>query len=349
MPVTSALGQPGCQRARQRVDRPLELVHLLTGRVHEVDVLRQRLAQRARHRLDTTVGDEPPPDLGFDQFLEHLEAAVVVLAGEALVERAFADLLVLLRALHHLLDQTFGVELPQRPVQVVRTADRSARLHPREARDRSPRQHPHLLAVHVHQRVEEHLRELLVRHLAHRAAGFHGLAQLLEIGALGAFLATPRPRPRAEHREVDLEHGLEHLGVAVVLHQRRLERGAERVAVLERDVLDRAHRVEVLGHRHRQAGDAQLVYEALEDVEHLRIGCERSHVTTPSTPTLSCEVDQRFEAMAQPLVDHEYGSLAARLAAASPRAGLRSVRTLHLAVTCGWSPARRRRALCAPW
>ena len=55
------------------------------------------------------------------------------------------------------------------------------------------REHPQLLAVHVHQRVEEHLRELLVRDLAHRAAGLHRLAQLLEVapGALGVASDSP--------------------------------------------------------------------------------------------------------------------------------------------------------------
>ena len=194
VPVPPALREPRGQRARQRVDRALQLLHLLARRVHEVDVFGQRLAQRARHRLDAAVGDEPAPDLGLDQLLEHLEPALEVLVREALVERAFADLLVLLGLLHHLADETFGVELPQRAVQVVRTADRAARLHPREARDRGRREQAQLLAVHVHQRVEEHLRELLVRDLAHRAGAFHRLAQLLEVGVLTGRLAR-RPRP----------------------------------------------------------------------------------------------------------------------------------------------------------
>ena len=95
--VPPALREPGRQRARQRVDRLLELLHLFARRVHEVDVFGQRLAQRARHRLDATVGDEPAADLGLDQLLEDLEPAFEVLAREALVERALADLLVLLR------------------------------------------------------------------------------------------------------------------------------------------------------------------------------------------------------------------------------------------------------------
>ena len=214
VPVPPALREPGRERARQRVDRPLELLHLLARRVHEVDVFGQRLAQRARHRLDTAVGDEPAADLGFDQLLEDLEPAFVVLAREALVERAFADLLSSCCACSIiLLDETFGVELPQRPVQVVRAADRPARLHAREARDRGRREHPQLLAVHVHQRVEEHLRELLVRELAHRAAGLHRGASCSKSAAVAAAFArlAALVDAGAEHREVHLEHGLEHL------------------------------------------------------------------------------------------------------------------------------------------
>ena len=47
-------------------------------------------------------------------------------------------------------------------------------------------------------RVEEHLRELFVRELAHRAAGVHLVAELVEVGLrvgaeLAAFAAGRRP------------------------------------------------------------------------------------------------------------------------------------------------------------
>ena len=74
----------------------------------------------------------------------------------------------------------------------------------------------------------------------------------------------------AEQREVHLEDGLERLLVALVLHQRRAEDGLEHVAVVDVDVLQRAHGVEVLGHRDREPRGAQLVDEALEDVEQRR-------------------------------------------------------------------------------
>ena len=61
--------------------------HLLAGGVHEVDVLGQRLAQRAGHRLDAPVGHEGPADLGLDLLLQLLDAGLVLVLLEALLER----------------------------------------------------------------------------------------------------------------------------------------------------------------------------------------------------------------------------------------------------------------------
>ena len=278
--VPPALREPGRERTRQRVDRLLQLLHLLARRVHEVDVFGQRLAQRARHRLDAAVGDEPAADLGLDHLLQDLEPAFEVFRASRSSNAPSPIAVVLLGLLHHLADETVGVELPQRAVEVVRAADRPARLHAREARDRGAPRACAAARVHAHQRVEEHLRELFVGHLAHRAAAVHRGAELLEVGLrVGADL---RPfavlvDAGAEDREVHLEHRVEHLVVPVVLHERRAERGLERVAVVERHVLDRAHRVEVLGHRHRQAREPELVHEALQHVEHVGSAAHGGH------------------------------------------------------------------------
>jgi hypothetical protein len=52
--------------ARKGLDGAAQRAHLLAGGMHEVDVLRQRLAQGARHRLHPAIGHEPAPDLGLD-------------------------------------------------------------------------------------------------------------------------------------------------------------------------------------------------------------------------------------------------------------------------------------------
>ena len=72
----------------------------------------------------------------------------------------------------------------------------------------------------------------------------------------------------APQREVDLEDRLEGPPVGVVLHQRGRQGVLERLAVLERDVLDRLHGVEVLGEADRQARLAQLGDEPGEQLEH---------------------------------------------------------------------------------
>ena len=139
-------------------------------------------------------------------------------------ELAVGGLALLAGAAHHAGAEVVEVELAQRPVEVVRAADRPARLHARELGDGHRGEPAQLVAVHAHQRVEEHLGELLARELP--AA------------------ATRRPRPtsprgrarrgrpspssvdtRGVQREVHVEDGLERLPVVVVLHERRAERG----------------------------------------------------------------------------------------------------------------------------
>jgi hypothetical protein len=53
-----------------------------------------------------------------------------------------------------------------------------------------------------------------------------------------------------------------------VLDQRGRQRRLEGGPVLHRDELERPHGVEILGHRHRQAGGPQLVDEARQQIEH---------------------------------------------------------------------------------
>ena len=81
--------------------------------------------------------------------------------------------------------------------------------------------------------------------------------------------ATRRRRRRwrtalPRQREVDLEHGLEGAPVGVVLHQRGGQGVLEGLPVLERDVRDRLHGVEVLGQADREPGRAQLADEPAE-------------------------------------------------------------------------------------
>ena len=101
----AALREPGRERARQRIDRALQRLHLVARRVHEVDVFRQRLAQRARHRLDAAVGNETPADLRLDHLLQHPQATLEVFARESLVVGALTDVARVLRPLHQLADE----------------------------------------------------------------------------------------------------------------------------------------------------------------------------------------------------------------------------------------------------
>jgi hypothetical protein len=167
------------------------------------------------------------------------------------------------------------VDLAQRAVEVVRAADRASRLHPRVLLHRERGEAPQLVVVHVHERVHEHRRDLLAGEplTATFASALAGLAvgALLALAVLGAPVAGAvalGADALAEQREVDVEHGVERAAVAVVLHERGGERLLEQRAVVELDVLDRPHRVEVLGHRHREPRRTQLVHEPLEHIKH---------------------------------------------------------------------------------
>ena len=81
--------------------------------------------------------------------------------------------------------------------------------------------------------------------------------------------------PVSMTENLDAMRAVEHVDIA--------ERGFEGRAVVERHVLDRAHGIEVLGHRHRKAGEPELVHEALEHVEHGRVG-GGSHAFTARGP-----------------------------------------------------------------
>ena len=93
--VATLAGQAGGELAGERLQRLLQVLHLVARGVHELDVFGQRLAQRLGHGLGTAVGDEAATDLGLDLLLELLDAIVVLVALEPLLERGelAADLL----------------------------------------------------------------------------------------------------------------------------------------------------------------------------------------------------------------------------------------------------------------
>ena len=251
----------------------LEREHLVARRVHELDVFGQRLAQRARHRLHAAVGDEPATDLLLDQLAQLLQPGVDFLAREALVERRLRRLALVARHAHHPHGEIVEVEHPQRAVEVVGAADGTTRLHPRVLLHREGGEAAQLVAVHVHQRGEEHRRQLLARDAGTGAvAAALALAGHVDLVAapLGALAVVLARDAVAEQREVDVEDGVERLLVALVLDEGGAQDALEQLAIVDVDELDGAHRVEVLGHRHRQPGRAQLVDEPLEDVEQRR-------------------------------------------------------------------------------
>ena len=100
--------------------------------MHEVDIFRKRFAERLRHRLDSPIGDQATADLRLNLLLEFVDAALVLVALETLLEvgEIFALALVVLVLFEEPFKDTVEIEVPQRPVQVIRTSDGTAWLHP---------------------------------------------------------------------------------------------------------------------------------------------------------------------------------------------------------------------------
>ena len=210
-----------------------------------------------------------PADLGLDLLLQLIDAGLVLVLLEALLERRERLGRVLPGLLHQPVEHAVEIEVPQRAVEVVGAADGPARLHAGVAAHRLAGDRAHQRVVAAQERLVEHLGDLLGRHvLAAPAAGARAVAlhlllllELLEQLGQGVLVAVADAELRAAEREVHLEHRLEGAPVGVVLHQRGGQRVLERLAVLERDVLDRLHGVEVLGEAHRQPGLAELLDE----------------------------------------------------------------------------------------
>ena len=176
--VAALAGQAHGELAGEGLQRLAQHHHLLAGGVHEVDVLGQRLAQRAGHGLHTPVGHEAPADLGLDLLLQLLDAGLELVALEALLELGERLGALLAGLLHELLEQVVEIEVPQRAVQVVGAADRAARLHAGEALHRLAGDGAHHAGVALLQRLHQHLGDLLGRHGVHGATATRLVAVL---------------------------------------------------------------------------------------------------------------------------------------------------------------------------
>ncbi len=121
--------------AAQGAQRALELGHLVAVGVHDVEVLGQGAAHRARQRLGAAVLDQALADHALDLALEGLDPRVGLVAREARVELVAGG--VRAHGQAHL--EGLEVEAAQGPVEVVGAADGPARLHPGEARHRLAR------------------------------------------------------------------------------------------------------------------------------------------------------------------------------------------------------------------
>ena len=108
--------------------RPLDVGQLLACGVHQIDVLDERRAQRSRHGLGATVGDETSDDLAPHLGTQQVDQAVGCPLQRAV--RASGSAVGVGRFAAAESRRSFGVETMHHPVEVVAPADRPARLEP---------------------------------------------------------------------------------------------------------------------------------------------------------------------------------------------------------------------------
>ncbi len=194
--MAALAGESGRQLAREGLDGLAHRLELVARRVHELDVLRQRLAHAARERLGPSVSDQPAPDLGLDLLLQLIDAGLVLVLEQSLLEsgeptwppasqhRSARGLAVCCRVGragsaarqcaslgHEPGKDAVEVQIPKRPVEVVRAADRAPRLHARKTRHRETCDGAEQHLVAVVEGSEEHRRDLLGRDRLEGAGG----------------------------------------------------------------------------------------------------------------------------------------------------------------------------------
>ena len=269
--LAASAGQP----PGERLDHAAHGDDLLARGVQEVDVLGQRAAQGAGHGRGAAVVHQAAAHLGLHGLAESLQLGLVLLDLQP------AEQAGLFTGLLWVVDQTgeqpVGIHGAQRAEHVVGARDRAAGL------DRGVPVHEHAGngaqhdLVPVAQGVEQQFGQGRVVERSHRAAApAPGSGLAFACAGLGGlprfrvgFCVGGVGRQGAGRRgEVEVEEGVEGELVIVVLDQRRAQGGLDAVALGERQVVQAPDRIDLLGHRDRDADLAQLGDHAFEGGKH---------------------------------------------------------------------------------
>ena len=214
------------------------------------------LRTRLGHRLRPPVGDQPAADLGLDLPAQGVQAGLVLLPGQPLLEVGQLTAGLLAGGLHHPLQHGVEVELAEGAVQVVGAADRPARLHAGVAGDGGAGDGAQHGVVAVHQGPVEQLGQLLRgQPLGAAALALPGAEQVVDQlvdrrrrrrrrRRCGTRVPAARSTPRRRSRRPSSGRCSSPGGGQGVL---------ERLPVLERDVAQGLHGIEVLGQADRDA------------------------------------------------------------------------------------------------
>ena len=273
--MLAAHRQPRRELARERADRAAQLRDLVAGRAHELQVFGERPDAVASDGLGPAVLGEAAAHLGVDLLPEGLHACLELVLPHLTLEGG--EIVAAGQLVHQAAHHRVEVDHAEHAVLEVRAAA-LLRLDAAELRDGPPGQVPHRRSVAGQQGAEE-LFQILLR------AGL-GILRVARVGRLGV-------GPGAE---VQVEEDVERLHVRLALDHRRRERCPEGLAVLERDVAERAERVDVLARRHRHARSAERVREVQQACEHQPGGTERD-----GARCIAGQASSRPDAMWRPL------------------------------------------------
>ena len=157
------MSEAGGQLAGERIDDLFELGQVRSSRVHQVDILQQRLAKGLGDGLPAAIGNQATPDLITDLLTQLFDSLFEFFTNETLLEIRSVSTLF---RVEETFEKPVDAQLPKGPVQVVGASNRTARLDAGIIVHRLPHQSSHCSQIIREQRLEERLEQLIEISLA---------------------------------------------------------------------------------------------------------------------------------------------------------------------------------------
>ena len=248
-----------CQLASERLQRLLQTLHLFFVGMHKFDIFWQWFTQSLRHRLCTPVGHKSPTNFCFYLLLKLLDPALEFIFFKTLFK--FCEILRCLLAVcfHQFVEHVVKIKVSQRSIQVIRPTHRASRFHSRKTLHRLASKCSHHCLIAVHQCLHQHLRNFFGSERIHPAAAsrsaFTLLLHLLFFAPQLCFGVSHLTRNLvfwSAQREVHLKDGFKCAPVRIALDKSCSQCIFKCLAILNRDLLDGFHCIQVFRQTDRQ-------------------------------------------------------------------------------------------------